>query len=68
VKNFENIKDNYGVEIEERETILKLKRMGYPKRGMQGSPWYSLLCNPRYTDMFCFYGADVDEREKLIVD
>jgi hypothetical protein len=38
VKNFENIKDNYGVEIEERETILKLKKMGYPKRGMQGSP------------------------------
>lgn len=42
--------------------------MSYPKRGMQGTAWYSILCNPRYTDMFCFYGAEVDEREKLIID
>jgi hypothetical protein len=32
--NFNNIKDNYGFEIEERETIIELKKMGYPKRGM----------------------------------
>jgi hypothetical protein len=34
LKNFEYIKDIYGVEIEERETVIELQEMGYPKRGM----------------------------------
>jgi hypothetical protein len=35
---------------------------------MQGTPWYSILANPKYAFEFNYIGANVTEREKLIED
>lgn len=35
---------------------------------MQGTPWYSVLQNPKYADEFNYIGAYIAEREKLIED
>ena len=39
-----------------------------PKKAIQGTPWYSILSNPEYSDKFAYFGAHIDEREKLIKD
>ena len=39
-----------------------------PKKPIQGTPWYSVLSNPNYSEAFCYIGAHIDEREKLIRD
>ena len=35
---------------------------------MQGTPWYSVLSNPKYATDFNYIGAHITEREKLIED
>jgi len=35
---------------------------------IQGTPWYSVLNNPLYSDAFNFVGSFIPEREKLIED
>lgn len=37
-----------------------------PKKAIQGTPWYSILSNPEYTEAFAYFGAFIPEREKLI--
>jgi len=37
-----------------------------PKKSIQGTPWYSILSNPEYTEAFAYFGAFIPEREKLI--
>ena len=39
-----------------------------PKKAIQGTPWYSILSNPEYCNSFAYFGAHIDEREKLIKD
>lgn len=39
-----------------------------PKKAVQGTPWYSILSNPEYVESFAYFGAYIDEREKLIKD
>lgn len=39
-----------------------------PKKAIQGTPWYSILSNPEYCESFAYFGAHIDEREKLIKD
>jgi hypothetical protein len=39
-----------------------------PKKAIQGTPWYSILSNAEYSDSFAYFGAHIDEREKLIKD
>jgi hypothetical protein len=66
VKEFENLKENYGIEIEDPMVMNILDHTSQPKKAMQGTPWYSILSNPSYSDDFFYIGAHVDEREKLI--
>lgn len=35
---------------------------------MMGTPWYTVLSNPQYQNLFGYIGANVSEREKLIED
>ena len=39
-----------------------------PKKAIQGTPWYQILSNPKYSNDFYYIGAFVNEREKLIED
>jgi len=35
-----NMRQNFGVEIIDPDTIINLKKVHIPKISMQGSPWY----------------------------
>lgn len=39
-----------------------------PRKPCQGTPWYTILSNPVYVEMFNYIGAYTSEREKLIED
>lgn len=62
------MRDNYGFEIEDPQTLEILDHTKMPKKAIQGTPWYSILSNPEYTDNFAYFGAYVLERDKLIRD
>ena len=68
VKEFQNLKENYGIEYEDPNVVNILDHTSMPKKQMQGTPWYSILSNPSYADEFFYIGAHIDEREKLIKD
>ena len=40
----------YGFEIHECTLIEKLEMRAWPRHAIQGTPWYSILCNPHYTE------------------
>ena len=68
VKEYTNLKENYGVEYEDPTVINILDHTSMPKKAIQGTPWYNILSNPSYSDEFYYIGAHIDEREKLIKD
>lgn len=68
VQETNNLKENYGIEIEDPRVVNILDMTTMPKKPIQGTPWYSILSNPLYSEPFCYIGAHIDEREKLIKD
>lgn len=62
------MKENFGFEHNDPDTIEVLDATVVPKKAIQGTPWYQLLSNPLYEDGFNYIGAFVAEREKLIED
>ena len=56
------------MQIEDPSVIERLDYTNMPKQAIQGTPWYSLLSNPEYTEDFYYFGAHVAEREKFIKD
>ena len=62
------MKDNYLVQIEDPRFVDIVDMTEMPKVGIQRTPWYSVLCNMTYCEEFFYFGADVPEREKLIID
>ena len=62
------MRDLYGFEIEDPQTLEILDHTKMPKKAIQGTPWYSILSNSEYSDAFAYFGAHIDEREKLIKD
>ena len=56
------------MEIQRPETLERLKDTGWPKKSMQGTPFYEILANQAYADEFGYIGPHWDEREKLIMD
>jgi hypothetical protein len=62
------MKDNYGFSYNDGDTIEKLDATMIPKLAIQGTPWYQILSNPKYSLVFNYIGAYVDERHKLIED
>lgn len=63
-----NMQDNFGFEPNDPDTIEVLDNTKLPKKAIQGTPWYQILSNHHYASEFCFIGAHVKEREKLIED
>lgn len=49
-----NIRLNYGFSFINNQTIDSLRKTTIPKRAVVGSPWYSILCNPYYSEMFAY--------------
>ena len=68
IKESENMKDNFKIEIEDPVLVERLKGLGVPNLTIQGTPWYNILSNPIYFEDFYYIGAHIDEREKLIKD
>jgi hypothetical protein len=64
----ENMKKNYLMCLNDPDTIHKLDETSVPKKAIQGTPWYQVLSNPKYSDLFYYIGAFIGEREKLIED
>ena len=50
------------------DTIKRLDDTKVPKKSVQGTPWYQILSNPKYSNLFYYVGAFIPEREKLIED
>ena len=62
------MRDNFGFIHNDPDTIDLLKETRMPKKACQGSPWYQILSNQRYANLFYYVGAFVGEREKVIED
>jgi len=63
-----NMQNNFGILINDPDTITSLKEIIMPKKACQGTPWYQMLSNPKYQNDFNYIGAYINEREKLIED
>ena len=63
-----NLKNKYGLECNDPDTVATLDMATQPRKSMMGTPWYTVLSNDMYKDDFQYTGAYVDEREKLIED
>ena len=64
----QNMQTNFGMLINDPDTIDSLKGIIMPKKACQGTPWYQMLSNPKYQNDFNYIGAFINEREKLIED
>ena len=61
-------KGNYGVLVNDPDTVETLDNTEVPEKAIQGTPWYTVLSNLTYIEAFGYIGAYVEEREKLIED
>lgn len=64
----ENMRKNFLFNLNDPDTIARLDETKVPKKAIQGTPWYQILSNPRYSHLFYYIGAFIPEREKLIED
>jgi len=62
------MKNNFGFIHNDPDTITLLDQSMVPKKAMQGSPWYQILSNRKYSNLFYYVGAFLAEREKIIED
>lgn len=60
------MQNKFGFLVNDPDTIKNLESVEVPKKSCQGTPWYSILSNSKYSHLFYYVGAFVDEREKLI--
>jgi hypothetical protein len=63
-----NMKENFYLSFNDADTIDALTKIKNPVRPIQGSPWYSILSNAKYKNLFAFIGSNVAERYKIIED
>jgi hypothetical protein len=63
-----NMKEKFGFSFNDGDTIATLDATAVPKKAIQGTPWYQILSNPKYSGLFYYIGAYVNERYKLIED
>lgn len=68
VKEEENMKNYFGIQVNDPDTVSRLDATKIPKKAIQGTPWYTILSNTKYSMLFYFIGAHINEREKLIED
>jgi len=60
------MKENFGFETVDPDTISKLEKVAIEKKYIIGTPWYSILTNLYYQDSFQYIGAHVKDREWVI--
>lgn len=68
VAEYHNIKDRYGLEIEDAHVIEKLEKVSIPENSIQGTPWYNILSNLDYCERFNYINAMVKDRVEFIKD
>lgn len=68
VSEYHNIKDRYGLEIEDADLIAKLEKISVPEKSIQGTPWYSVLANLDYCERFGYISAMIKDRAEFIKD
>jgi len=68
LSEYHNLKDNYGFETHDPDTIKTLEECRQPKRSILGTPWYLPLANLDYAHKFLYFGSYISEREKMIED
>jgi len=66
VLEYQNLRRNYGIEINDPKVVETLDATTMPKKAIQGTAWYDVLSNKKYTEDFQYIGAHIEEREKLI--
>jgi len=54
-----NFQNNFGILINDPDTITSLKKIIMPKKACQGTPWYQMLSNPKYQNDFNYIGANI---------
>ena len=62
------MQDNFGINLNDPDTIATLDATVMPKKAIQGTPWYNILSNQKYSNEFYYIGAYIGERDKLIED
>ena len=68
IEEYHNIKDRYGLEIEDADFIHKLEKIKLSDKTIQGTPWYNILSNFDYMERFNYYNANIKDRELYIKD
>jgi hypothetical protein len=62
------MKDRFGFEQNDPDTIKELDATKMPKKAIQGTAWYVVMSNSSYAESFNYIGPHIKEREKLIED
>lgn len=65
---YHNIKNRFGIEIEDAEVIAKLEKTQVPEKSIQGTPWYQVLANLDYCEKFVYISPSVKDRIEFIKD
>jgi len=68
VQEEEHCQKQFGILVNDPDTVEKLDNTEVPEKAIQGTPWYTVLSNQYYMEAFGYVGAYVEEREKLIED
>lgn len=68
VSEYYNMKERYGLEIEDAEIIARLEKVECPPKYIQGTPWYYVLANLDYCERLVYYNAMVKDRTEFIKD
>jgi len=68
VNEEKHCQDQFGVLVNDPDTVERLDDTEVPEKSLQGTPWYTVLSNQLYMEAFGYIGAYVEEREKLIED
>jgi hypothetical protein len=50
IKEQKNMRDNFGFIHNDPDTISTLDATRVPKKAVQGTPWYQILSNQRYSN------------------
>lgn len=68
VMEMDNMRQNFGFEHMDPDTVDILDATEMPVKAIQGTPWYQVISNLDYQFKFAYIPACVGEREKLIED
>lgn len=59
---------HYQLEVILPQLVQRLQQVQVPPRQMQGTPWYNIMTNPFYAEMFSYMGPHIKHRENYIKD